>query len=176
MSERLLYLFDDVDNESVKPLIEKINKFNYEDDEKEKKEVGFKREVINLYINTRGGNVYDGLALCNIIKQSKTPIHTITTYAMSMGLPIAVSGHKRYCYEDSTFMYHDIRGWMGGTLEQIKQGTEQWDKLLVMINNTILDNSQLEVSKMKESIKTKSDWFLNAEEALDYGLVDEIIK
>src|SRR4051794_840996 len=96
MNERTLYLFDTIDKNTVKTVVEHIIKINKHDDEIDKREKDFKRLPIELIINSRGGSIYDGLALINVIEKSKTAIHTyVYGLAASMGLLVAVSGHKR---------------------------------------------------------------------------------
>src|SRR5665647_1471525 len=121
MAERTLYLFDTIDKSSVKGVIENIIKINKADDDIDKKEKDFKRLPIEIIINSRGGSIYDGLGLVNVIEKSKTAIHThVYGLAASMGLLIAVSGHKRFSGRLSTFMYHSVSSTFGGKLDHLK--------------------------------------------------------
>ena len=113
--ERILFLSDDIDNESVGSITWNILRLIKSDDEKDKKEKDYRREPIKLYINSYGGSVYDMWGLIDIILNSKTPIYTYCTgYAMSAAFKIFLAGHKRYCYKHSTFMYHQMSCWRSG--------------------------------------------------------------
>ena len=75
--KRDLLLSDRISQSTVKDIIKDIFEINFDDDEKEEIYKEWKRTPIRLFINSYGGIVYDGLALVDIIKHSKTPIHTI---------------------------------------------------------------------------------------------------
>ena len=83
---RKILLSDNISALSVKDIITKIMDINYDDDLKEADYKDWERKPIKLFINSFGGSVYDGLSLVDIIKQSKTPVHTISIgSSMSMG-------------------------------------------------------------------------------------------
>lgn len=173
---RKLYLFSDVRADSALEIIKAIDKFNAEDEDREKKEIDYVRKPIEIHINTYGGSIYDGLGICNAIQTSITPVHTyVRGYAMSMGFLIAAVGHERYAYENSTYMFHQASGFTGGFLEGIKDTHSEWVRLFDMYQDILNKVSDVDKDKMKEAIKTKSDWFITPEEALKYNLVDGII-
>ena len=174
--QRDLILGENVNSCSVKDIIKSIMDINYDDDIKCKEFSGFQKLPINLYINTYGGSVYDGLGLINIIKASKTPIYTyVVGEAMSMGLPILVSGTKRFAYKYSTIMYHEISTFMWDKLESIKQDLKEGERLQVILDSIILNNTQILKEKLDNVKERKIDWYISAEEALKLGIIDEII-
>ena len=75
--KRELLLSDSISQGSVKTIIENIFEINEDDREKEEIYKNWERKPIKLFINSYGGCVYDGLALIDVIKRSKTPVHTI---------------------------------------------------------------------------------------------------
>lgn len=84
--KRMLILSDDIDNCSIAKVMFNLLFILHIDDEREAKEINFKREPIKLYINSDGGEVYDMWGLIDIMLNSKTPIHTYCTgHAMSAG-------------------------------------------------------------------------------------------
>jgi len=175
--KRKLYLFKDVENENVKELIESINKFNEEDDSREKKEVGFERQPIELYINCFGGSAYDGMGLVDVIKTSKTPVHTIVMgYAMSMAFLIAAVGHKRYCHKHSTYMYHQVSAGTRGYVDSMKDDIEEFKRVEKMYDNTLLEHVKPIEDNLLKIKESKSEWYMDAEEAAGIGLVDFVIK
>jgi ATP-dependent Clp protease, protease subunit len=176
MNDRTLYLFDAVDKNSVKAVVESIIKFNKLDDEIDKKEKDFKRVPIDLIINSSGGNVYDGLGLIDVIDNSKTPVHTfVFGLAASMGLLIAVSGHKRFAGRLSTFMYHSVSNRIGGHLEHLMNRLDEVQRLQRIYDQYLLSKSKFGIDDLKNVQDHQRDWFINPQEALDHGIIDEII-
>lgn len=118
---RHLYLYDEVKESTVKPLIEKIHEINFNDDKKDRETYGNGKrndKPIFLHINTPGGVVSQGLALIDTMNISKTPVHTVGTGMIaSMGIPIFITGKKRMATEHAIFMFHDISYGNYGTFE-----------------------------------------------------------
>lgn len=86
---RLFYLSDDIDNDTIGKMCFHILSILKHDDEEESEKRDFKREPIQLYVNSYGGSVHNMWALIDIIQQSKTPIYTYCTgYAMSAAFNI----------------------------------------------------------------------------------------
>jgi|DewCreStandDraft_1066081.scaffolds.fasta_scaffold00276_27 ATP-dependent Clp protease protease subunit len=176
MIERTLYLFDTIDKGSVRVVIESIIKINKFDDDNDKREKDYKRVPIEIIINSKGGSVYDGLGLINVIDNSKTAIHTyIYGLAASMGLLIAVSGHKRIVGRLSTLMYHSISNTIGGKLEHLKNRLDEVQRLQNIYDNYLLSRSKLESDQLISVQDQKRDWFISPDEALALGLIDEIV-
>lgn len=106
---RLFYLSDDIDNDTIGKMCFHILSILKQDDKEESEKKDFKREPIQLYVNSYGGSVHNMWALIDIIQQSKTPIYTYCTgYAMSAAFNIFLAGHKRYATKHATFMCHQI--------------------------------------------------------------------
>ncbi|HEY0828657.1 MAG TPA: ATP-dependent Clp protease proteolytic subunit [Bacilli bacterium] len=176
MIERTLLLFDAIDKTSVKAVMERIIKINKFDEDCDKKEKEFKRVPIELFINSRGGSVYDGLALINMIDHSKTPVHTyVYGLAASMGLLIAVSGHKRFSGRLSTFMYHSVSNTIGGNMEHLKNRLDEVQRLQSIYDQYLLSKTKFEPDHLRSVLERQRDWFINPEEALNLGIIDEII-
>lgn len=173
--DRNLILSEYVNQESVKDLIKKIQDINTEDSEKGEKEKNYKSLPIKLYINSYGGSVYDGFALIGAIEQSDTPVHTICLgSAMSMGLIIFVSGHKRYAHNLSTFLYHEIAGGGWGKNEEIKRHSKEYDRIQNLADNYLLSRTNLLQEKLDEVKNTLLDWYIPADEALKLGIANSV--
>lgn len=87
---RMIYLQDEINNETLSDVISAILLFNKADDMEKAK----LRNPIHLYINTFGGSVADMWSLISVIEVSKTPVYTYCTgYAMSAGFMIFIAGH-----------------------------------------------------------------------------------
>jgi len=177
---RNLFLSDQVSQESMLKLTEEIIKIN-EDDNFIKKQyrvydVEYVPKPINLYIDSYGGSVYQIFGLIGIIEKSQTPIWTYATgAAMSCGFLLLISGHKRFAYKYSTPLYHQVSSWTIGKLEDMKADLKETKRLQVMIDNIVVSKTKLTKKKLKEVNKLKIDWFMTAHEALELGVIDEII-
>lgn len=176
---RQLFLNGDVDADSVRTIIQDIIFINYEDAQKEKqaKNGGFQpemREPIKLFINSPGGNVYDGFALIDAIRNSKTPIHTIALgSAMSMGMLIHSVGHKRYVGEYATLMFHDVSSAVADKLETIRDRVGELNRIQAMICSVVTNHSNISMEALATKISRREDWYISADEAIKYGLADD---
>lgn len=174
---RKILLSDDIKADSVKGIIETIMNINHDDDIKEADYKDWERKPIKLFINSFGGSVYDGLSLVDIIKQSKTPIHTISIgSSMSMGFWIYLAGHQRFVGEHSTLMFHDISGWTWDKSEGIKQELNEMLRLQKIICNEITSTSLVKQESLDDYITRKAEWYIPADEAIKLKLADGYYK
>lgn len=174
--KRLFYLSDDIDNTSIAKLCFNLLFLLQEDDNKESKEKDFKREPINIYINSYGGSVYDMWALIDIIEKSKTPIHTYCAgYAMSAAFQIFLSGHKRFATRHATFMYHQISGYDYGKYQDLVDIRPQWDYLTEQIEEYVIERTKMTKEQLYNIREKKIDTYIHPEEALGLGIIDEIV-
>lgn len=135
-----------------------------------------KREEIKVIVNSGGGDVYSGFAMVDAIRLSETPVKTIVLgRAMSMSLLIAAAGHVRQASANARFMYHE--GYYGiegsgrvheNELEEYKLTESKYDELLI-------EYTSITEQKLKQVKKRAKDWYFGADEALELGLIDEII-
>lgn len=175
--KREFFLNGNVSEESVKDIIAGIFEVNKYDDEQEKKVIGYNREPIKLIINTYGGSVYDGFALVSAIDSSVTPVYTYCLgKAMSMGFMIFASGHKRIAHPLATFMYHQISSVSSGFIKEMEEEIEHSKRLQEAYDRYILSRTNLPNDKLEQVKATKSNWYMFADEAIEYGLVDELLE
>ncbi|AYP68301.1 ATP-dependent protease [Bacillus phage vB_BcoS-136] len=164
-----------VGEESVRKIAESIIEINRED-EKNRHKFDFTEQPINLIINTYGGSLYDANMLIGVIESSKTPVHTYCHgKAMSAGFYIFSAGHRRFATLLATFMYHDASVGMHNTIEGLKLDLSWLEKLRDQYDAYMLSVTNLPKHIMDEKKRLKEDWYLTAQEAHGYGLVDEII-
>lgn len=174
--KRLYFLSDDVDNESIGQLTWNILHQLAEDDEKDKKEKDYKREPIKIYINSYGGKIYDMWGLIDIILNSKTPIYTYCTgYTMSAAFKIFLAGHKRYCYKHSVFMYHQMYCWRDGKYQDLVEDREEDDWLNEQIEEYVINRTNFTKNVIDDIREKKKDFYIHSDEAVKYGIVDEIL-
>ena len=173
---RNIYLSDNVDNESMGLICSTILNLIKYDNECDNKQKDFKKEIINLYINSNGGSIYDMWGLIDIIRSSSTTIHTYCTgKAFSAGSALLVAGHKRFAYKHSTVMIHALAGCTCGKYQDMIESIEQKTVLHNMIIDYYLANTKIPKEKLDEITEKKIDYFISAEEALNLGIIDEII-
>jgi ATP-dependent Clp protease protease subunit len=174
---RRILLSDYIKAETVKGVIEKIMEINHDDDLKEADYKGWERKPIKLFINSFGGSIYDGLAIVDIIKQSKTPVHTISIgSSMSMGFWIYLAGHNRYVGENATLMFHDAANWVWDKTETIKQELDETLRLQKIICNEITSTSLVKQETLDDYITRKAEWYIPADEAIKLRLADGYYK
>ena len=174
--KRRFILSDRVEEKTVKDIITGIYDVNDYDNEQEESLKEYKRKPIELIINTFGGEMYDGFALAAAIVTSRTPIHTITLgKAMSMGFLLAVAGHKRFAHNLTTFMYHDyfLEPW--GKSKKLKREIGEADRLMKQYDEFILKRTKLSKEQLDRVKENEDDWYISAQEALEYGIVDELL-
>jgi ATP-dependent Clp protease protease subunit len=175
---RLLTLSDEITEKSVKDIITSIQDWNLQDNENDKKQKDFKREPIHFMINSCGGDMYSSMGVSSMIKVSKTPIYTYCIgEALSGGFLMFIHGHKRFCYEGSSFLYHQASCslWYK-TLTQQLNSIEEKQKIEKRYEKMILDNTKITEEQINEYNEKNLDWWISPDEALELGIVDEIIK
>jgi ATP-dependent Clp protease protease subunit len=180
IKERNLYLYEDIDQSSVNKIIKEIISINKSDEDLIKMlnidDIIYKPKPIKIFIDSYGGSVYPCLGLISVIKSSKVPIHTIVTgCAMSCGFLISISGHKRFAYKYSTFLYHQISNFSIGSIKEIEDNLTQSKKLQNVIESHTIECTKISVDKLTEVYNKKLDWYIDAEEAITLGIIDEII-
>lgn len=132
------------------------------------------REPIKVYISSYGGVLTATLTCIDAIKNSKTPVWTINTgTAYSGGFFIAISGHKRYSYPNSSFLFHEGSTGMGGDANKFQNFADFYKRQRNRLKSIVLDYTK--VTSEEYDAKSKDDWWFMADEALSYGLTDEII-
>jgi ATP-dependent Clp protease protease subunit len=177
---RNLYFYEQVDQDTIKKLTEEITSIN-DSDELLKKiyavyDLVYVPKPIKIHIDSYGGSVYQILGLLSVMENSQTPIHTYAVgAAMSCGFMMLITGHKRFAHKYSTPLYHQVSNWSFGTLEEMKERLVETKRLQKTLETIIVQNTLLTKKKLKEVNTRKLDWYMTPEEALEWGVVDEIL-
>lgn len=175
-NSRNIVLSSDITAASVGDIIEIIMDINTFDDELEENLQNYHREPIKLVVNSFGGSVYDGFALIAAIEHSKTPIHGYCYgSAMSMGFIIYIATHVRFAHKTSTLMYHEISDYFWGNITETKQNLKECERIQKVYDDYILSRTKIPVQKMNEYKDRKEDWYMSAQEALKYKVINKII-
>lgn len=131
---------------------------------------------INLYINSPGGSVYAGLAIYDAMQMIKSPVHTFAVGATaSMATVLLSSGEKgnRYALPHATVHLHPAGGGAQGYTEDVRIAYHEQERLEKQLFYIVGKNSNHSWQQIEADFKR--DRFMNAPEALNYGLVDEIM-
>lgn len=131
---------------------------------------------INLYINSPGGSITSGMAIYDTMNYIKSDVSTICIgMAASMAAFLLSSGEKnmRYILPNSEVMIHQPLGGAQGQATEIKIAAERILKLKEKLNEILSKNTGQNIEKIQ--IDTERDYFLSADEAVQYGLVDKIL-
>lgn len=132
------------------------------------------RKPIKLYIHSPGGYLTSGYTIIDSIKMSKTPVYTIATgEAYSCGLFIFLAGHKKFAYPHASFLYHEGSAANGGDANKFRNFAKFYEVQLEQLKQVVLNNSNITEEEYNNHIK--DDWWLTAEEAVEYGIADEIL-
>ena len=134
-------------------------------------------EDISLYINSPGGSVSAGMAIYDTMNFIKSDVATICVgMAASMGAFLLSSGQKgkRSALPSSEIMIHQPLGGAEGQATEIKIVAEHITKLKKKLNTILAKNTKKSLKTIEND--TERDHYLDAEEALEYGLIDKIIK
>jgi len=132
-----------------------------------------KNSPINLHINCVGGDVFDGMAIYNILKKrTATTTVYIEGIAASMGSVIALAADNVVMAENSLFMIHNAWGGAMGEAKEMKKTANLLDKISGEIADIYVKKTKLPYDKVKEMMDEET--WLNAQEALELGFIDSI--
>ena len=136
-------------------------------------------EPVKLILSTVGGSVSDGLILCNIIDNYKKPLKIyVYGYACSMGTIILCAGNKnpnvkKYCYPFSFGLFHAGYSAIEGESLSVEDQIEFNKKTDSTIRNYVVSNTNITEEEYKHN--ERRQWYLNAREMKEKGLIDIII-
>lgn len=168
LEDRAIFLWEGVDDKMAQSVVQQIiylDSLNSED--------------ITIYVNSPGGSISAGLAIYDAMQFAKSDIKTICMgQAASMGAVLLTAGTKgkRYVWEHARVMIHQplISGNMYGPATDIEIQAEEMMRIRTIMNEILSKHSGVSVKTIEKD--TDRDNFLSAEEAVKYGLADEVVK
>lgn len=166
LKERIIFLGEEVTDASASVIIAQLLFLEGEDPEKD----------IHLYINSPGGSVTAGMAIYDTMQYIKCDVSTICIgMAASMGSFLLAGGAKgkRFALPNSEIMIHQPSGGAQGQATEIKIVAEHILKTRHKLNQILSENTGQSLETIE--IDTERDNFMSAQEAKEYGLVDEVI-
>ena len=134
-------------------------------------------DTINLYINSPGGSITSGMAIYDTMNFIKSDVSTICIgMAASMAAFLLSSGKKgkRFCLPNSEVMIHQPLGGAQGQATEIKIAAERILKLKDKLNTILAKNTGKSLKQIERD--TERDNFMDSKEALEYGIIDNVIK
>lgn len=135
-----------------------------------------KLTLIEFFLSTYGVACYDGLALHDVIESSNTPIEIVCTgKIMSMGVIVALGAKVSKEYGNTTFMIHQVSGLSFGTLREMEDTVAEASRINEILFNIIKSKTKVTEEQLNEVLQKKKDWFITATEALDLGLLTELL-
>ncbi len=135
------------------------------------------KKDIKLYVNTPGGSVTAGLAVYDTMQYVHCPISTVCVgLAGSMGAVLLAAGAKgkRFALPNSEILLHQVAGGVKGQAIEIEITAKQIMKIKDKLNKILAKHTGQPLKKIEKD--TDRDFYLSAEDAKEYGVIDEVIK
>jgi ATP-dependent Clp protease, protease subunit len=169
LEQRKIFLWGAVTDETAKDITEKLLYL----------EATAPGKDITFYINSPGGSITAGMAIFDTMKLISSPITVVVTgMAASMGsiLLCGASKGRRLLYPHSRVLIHQplISGRMIGPASDINIQAQEMEKLRQELNQILASSSGQPLERINKD--TDRDFYLNAKEAIDYGLADKIVE
>jgi ATP-dependent Clp protease, protease subunit len=166
LKDRIIFIGEQVHDSMANTIIAQLLFLESEDPDKD----------INIYINSPGGSVTAGLAIYDTMQYIKPSVTTICMgQATSMGalLLAAGAGGKRYALPHSRIMIHQPLGGAQGQATDIDIQAREIMKIKELIHKILVKHTGQPLEKIR--LDTERDFFMDAQEAVKYGIVDKII-
>jgi ATP-dependent Clp protease, protease subunit len=166
LRERIVFLGTQVTAETANLIVAQLLFLEAEDPEKD----------IFLYINSPGGSVYDGMGIYDTMRQIKPDVSTVCMgFAASMGAFLLSAGTKgkRMSLPHSRIMIHQPLGGAQGQAKDIEIQAKEILYIKERLNQALADHTDQPLSKIQED--TDRDFYMSAKEAMEYGLIDQVI-
>ena len=166
LKDRIIFLGEAIDEHISSLIVAQLLFLEAEDPDKD----------ISIYINSPGGSVTAGMAIYDTMQYSKPDVSTICIgMAASMGAFLLSSGAKgkRYALPNAEIMIHQPLGGFSGQAEDIRIHADRIIKMRENLNKILSANTGRDIELIRKD--TDRDNFLEAEEALAYGIIDKVI-
>jgi len=166
LKDRIIFIGSAIDNEVANVIVAQLLFLESEDPEKD----------ISFYINSPGGVVTAGLAIYDTIQYIKPDVATVCIgQAASMGALLLAAGakDKRFTLPNSRIMIHQPLGGAQGQASDIRIQANEILRMKDTLNNILSLHTGQDIEKVSED--TDRDFFMSAEESLEYGIVDKVV-
>ncbi len=166
LRDRIVFLGGQVTPESANDIVKQLLVLEAEDSEKD----------ICLYINSPGGSVYDGLAIYDTMGHVKPDVQTVCMgLAASMGSFLLAAGApgKRLALPNARIMIHQVLGGVQGSASDIEIQANETLYLKDRLNHLLAEATSQPLGQIEQD--TDRDSFMSPEEAVKYGLIDQVL-
>ncbi|WP_373598903.1 ATP-dependent Clp endopeptidase proteolytic subunit ClpP [Paraclostridium bifermentans] len=166
LKDRIIFLGDEVNDATAGLVVAQLLFLEAEDPDKD----------IHLYINSPGGSITAGMAIYDTMQYIKPDVSTICIgMAASMGAFLLAAGEKgkRFALPNSEVMIHQPLGGTRGQATDIEIHAKRIVSMKNKLNSILAERTGQPIEKIK--MDTERDNFMSAEEAMEYGLIDEVI-
>ena len=169
LNKRTIVLNAEIDENILETVVLPLKDFEKDED----------NSPVTLILNTPGGSVADGLMLCNIIDNYEKPLEIIVpSYACSMGTIILCSGNNnpnviKKAFPFSFALFHSGQTYVGGETHSVDDVVDFNRAVDNKIRDYVVNNTNISEELYAEH--HRKQWYLTAEEMLQYHLIDEII-
>ncbi|HXF44057.1 MAG TPA: ATP-dependent Clp endopeptidase proteolytic subunit ClpP [Candidatus Paceibacterota bacterium] len=167
LKERIIFLGGPINDVVANSVIAQFLFLDHQDSKKD----------IKFYVNTPGGSVTAGMAIYDTMQHVKAPVSTICVgLAASMGAVLLAAGEKgkRFALPNSEILLHQVMGGAEGQATEIEITAKHIVKIKDHLNQIIAKHTGQPLSKVERD--TERDFWLDAKEAKEYGVIDEIVK
>lgn len=167
LKERIVFVGTPISDQTANLIVAQLLYLSSEDSE----------TPIQMYINSPGGQVYAGLAIYDTMQMISNPINTVAVgVTASFGTVLLTAGTKgqRFALPHATMHIHQPLGGAQGQATDIEIQANEILRLRSKLNQILADHTGQPVDKVKED--TERDYWLNAEQATAYGLVDKVLE
>lgn len=166
LKERIIFLGTQIDDQVANLVVAQLLYLAREDPEKD----------ISLYIHSPGGVVTAGLAIYDTMQLIQPDVSTIcvgSAYSMGTVLLCAGAKGKRYALPNSTIHMHQGRAGTQGQITDIKIAAKEFERLDELVANILAKHTGQPLEKIRQD--TDRDIYFNAQQAVEYGLIDDIL-
>ena len=170
LNNRIIWINEEIDGNLTQEIVHYIMKWNRED--KDIPEID--RKPIRFLFDSKGGDFDAQAAICSAIELSKTPVIGVAIgLVASAASLIYLSCHVRLAFKSSYFILHKGSAALSGDYENIISSIEDYKKEIEKMIGFIIEKTKYTREEVEEHIN--KDWYVRAQEALEKGMVDEII-
>ncbi|HBR80679.1 MAG: ATP-dependent Clp protease proteolytic subunit [Candidatus Uhrbacteria bacterium GW2011_GWE2_45_35] len=167
LKDRIIFLGTEIDDSVANIIIAQLLFLESQD----------KTKDIKLYINSPGGSVTAGMAIYDVMQYVKPDVSTVCVgMAASMGAVLLAAGAegKRFALPNAEVMIHQVLGGFQGQATDVKIHAERILKIKENLNKILAHHTGQPLKKMEQD--AERDYFMSADEAVKYGLIDKVVK
>ena len=166
LKERIIFLGTPINGQVANVIVAQLLFLDREDPKKE----------ISIYVNCPGGEIYPGLAIYDTMQQVQAPISTIAVgWTASLGTVLLAAGMKgrRYALPHATIHMHPAGGGARGYAPDVEIQVRELLRMQDLLKNLLASHTGQSVERITTDFDR--DYFMNAQEAVEYGIIDEVL-